>query len=356
MICMKGKILPSLMSMFLALAFIVSSCSDDDTEDTCTLELDKDCFCDANPDDAECFVACEMEASEVFIQGTSTNNEYVPMEDGDLLNEFILRYEVGGEDLAFKFFNSDDGVDGNWGAAVGRSSEASGTAEPSINGSTCGNENEAFSIDNSDAKEIAEVTLNTETGAYDVAFDDRNPCVEHDLVTNKLWLKGNVAYFNETGDLVVTWNGGVAGIPMVQSDDDPDVYTALVEHYPAWAGFIDFKVVLNPEGDYGSSAGEGGIAVDFGPGVSEEPITDLEGIFYIKAFEVSFDENDNKVETILDCTNAPPHPNPDIPGDTTPNTGAWKVDFPGGNDPANQVPALVTFNLKTRAYKVEFQN
>lgn len=355
---MKIKSLFTLIAVLLILAFAISSCDDDgDPVDTCTLELDKECYCGENPDDEACFVACEISASEgVYIKGDLTNNEFVKMEEGDLLDEYVIRIEVGAT-ASFKFYNKDDGSDGIWGAAVGKSSDASGTVEAGISGSDCGNGFEDFDIENAGGKAFVIIKVNTTSGAYSVEFDDANPCVDLDLEKNKLWIKGGVAYYNEDDVLVVTWNGGVAGIPMEQTQDDPDVYSALIEHYPAWISWLDFKIVMNPDGDWGESAGEGGIALDFGPGVllGDEKADPLEGVFFTKAFEVSFNSDGDKIETILDCTDAPSDPNK--PDDDTPNTGGFRNYFPGGGEdmPEKQVPALITFNLKTKAYKVEFQ-
>ncbi|MEH0152609.1 hypothetical protein V6R21_00605 [Limibacter armeniacum] len=344
----KTKITALMLGMLMGITTF--SCDEASKEEPCTIETDRECYCADNTDDEACIEACDVTVDNIYVKGDFTDEAFVMLGEGDLVDEYVIRERVNGAGIKFKFYNSEDGADANWGAMAGKASDASGVAEAAIEGADCGKGNEAFDIANTEGMDMVNISLVTRTGDYKVEFDEANPCVDLDKSENKVWLKGGLKLFKEDGTEDNAW--GALGVEMEQSEENPDVYSVVVE-YPSWASRLQFKPVFNPAGDWGESVGDNNIAVDWGPGASvgagEAP---LEGKFFVKAFELDLDENGAKVaEIVQDCTNAP------LNDDNVPDSGVADYFFPGSGDTSDasfQTPARITLNIKTGDYKVEW--
>lgn len=354
--------------------FFPSCDGTEEEEDTCTLALDKECFCKENPEEDACFEACEVAVTDeqVWISGALTGGEFVLMETGAALNTYEINYTAAGADAEFKFFNTANGTAGNWGAPVGQAADASGTVEAAIAGNDCGNENVAFNVENTNEDAFLKITLNTVTGAYTVTFEAGTACNTFTLEEQKYWIKmvGPVVIIDASGDPILDGEGNLqfdngfedragAGILMTEAEDG--WVEGVIEYLPSWRlNFISFKIAANPDGSYGGASPDGSLVADFGlgpngPDEGEDCLEVGAGTLVGKYFVVSFPDG-VKTEAIPECTDT----GGTVSDDGDVDSGAILYCLPPANQPAAGAGSTadevikVRFNPETLAYEIEF--
>ena len=106
----KMQLLNRLMMVFAlgAAVLFTSSCDEEDETDTCTIELDKDCFCTENPGDAQCEeeeVCDDFEADPECFCEANPDDALCTEPDGPNGLGVIIDFESGLESFASDFYN-----------------------------------------------------------------------------------------------------------------------------------------------------------------------------------------------------------------------------------------------------------